>query len=58
MTRFVMTMKEAIDLVFYAFKNGKNGDLFVRKAPSATVDTYLKSFLLLKKITIRTLQKL
>ena len=50
MTRFVMTMNEAIDLVFYAFKYGKNGDLFVRKAPSATVDTYLKSFLLLKKI--------
>lgn len=50
MTRFVMTMDEAIDLVFFAFKNGNNGDLFVRKAPSATVDTYLKSFLLLKKI--------
>ena len=48
MTRFVMTMDEAIDLVFFAFKNGNNGDLFVRKAPSATVDTYLKSFLLLK----------
>ena len=28
MTRFIMTMKEAIDLVFFAFKNGKNGDLF------------------------------
>ena len=50
MTRFIMTMKEAIDLVFFAFKNGKNGDLFVRKAPSATVDTYLKSFLILKNI--------
>ena len=45
-----MTMNEAIELVFYAFKNGKNGDLFVRKAPSATVETYLKAFLLLKKI--------
>lgn len=50
MTRFIMTMKEAIDLVFFAFKNGKNGDLFVRKAPSAKVDTYLKSFLILKNI--------
>ena len=50
MTRFVMTMDEAIDLVFFAFKNGKNGDLFVRKAPSATVNTYLKAFLLLKNI--------
>ena len=50
MTRFVMTMDEAIDLVFFAFKNGENGDLFVRKAPSATVETYLSSFLMLKKI--------
>tara|TARA_Y100000591_G_C21811077_1_gene687940 strand:+ start:525 stop:1550 length:1026 start_codon:yes stop_codon:yes gene_type:complete len=50
MTRFVMTMDEAIDLVFFAFKNGENGDLFVRKAPSATVETYLKSFLMLKKL--------
>ena len=50
MTRFVMTMDEAIDLVFFAFKNGKNGDLFVRKAPAASVDTFFKAFLALKNI--------
>ena len=51
MTRFVMTMDEAIDLVFFAFRYGKNGDLFVRKAPAANVDTFLKSFLMFKNIT-------
>ncbi len=51
MTRFVMTMDEAIDLVFFAFQYGKNGDLFVRKAPAANVDTFLKSFLMFKNIT-------
>ena len=50
MTRFVMTMDEAIDLVFFAFKNGNNGDLFVRKAPAASVETFFKAFLRLKKI--------
>ena len=51
MTRFVMTMDEAIDLVFFAFNYGKNGDLFVRKAPAAKVDTFLKSFLMFKNIS-------
>jgi len=39
MTRFMMTLDDAVDLVLYAFKNGKNGDLFVQKAPAATLDT-------------------
>lgn len=39
MTRFVMTLEEAVDLVLYAFEHGANGDLFVKKAPSATIET-------------------
>lgn len=38
MTRFMMTLDDAVDLVLYAFKHGKNGDLFVQKAPAATLD--------------------
>ncbi len=38
MTRFMMTLEDAVDLVIYAFKNGENGDLFVQKAPAATLD--------------------
>jgi UDP-glucose 4-epimerase len=37
MTRFMMTLEDAVDLVLYAFKNGGNGDIFVQKAPAATV---------------------
>lgn len=37
MTRFVMTLAEAVDLVLYAFEHGQNGDLFVQKAPAATI---------------------
>jgi UDP-N-acetylglucosamine 4,6-dehydratase/5-epimerase len=37
MSRFMMTLDDAIDLVIYAFQNGSNGDLFVQKAPSATL---------------------
>lgn len=39
MTRFMMTLDDAVDLVVYAFTHGKNGDLFVQKAPAATLDT-------------------
>lgn len=38
MTRFMMTLDDAVDLVIYAFQHGKNGDLFVQKAPAATLD--------------------
>ena len=37
MTRFMMTLADAVDLVLYAFENGHNGDLFVQKAPAATL---------------------
>lgn len=50
MTRFMMTLDDAVDLVLYAFEHGKNGDLFVQKAPAATVDVLAKAILeLLKK---------
>lgn len=39
MTRFMMTLDDAVDLVIYAFMHGKNGDLFVQKAPAATLET-------------------
>ena len=39
MTRFMMTLEDAVDLVIYAFKYGEQGDLFVQKAPAATIDT-------------------
>lgn len=39
MTRFMMTLSDAVDLVLYAFEHGNNGDLFVQKAPAATVLT-------------------
>ena len=37
MTRFMMTLADAVDLVLYAFEHGNNGDIFVQKAPAATV---------------------
>lgn len=39
MTRFMMTLDDAVDLVLYAFKNGKPGEIFVQKAPAATIET-------------------
>ena len=39
MTRFMMTLDDAVDLVVYAFTHGHNGDLFVQKAPAATLAT-------------------
>lgn len=43
MTRFMMTLADAVDLVLYAFEHGNNGDLFVQKAPAATVDTLARA---------------
>ena len=39
MTRFMMTLEDAVDLVLYAFEHGNQGDLFVQKAPAATLST-------------------
>lgn len=49
MTRFMMTLDEAVELVLYAFENGRQGDLFVQKAPSATIEVLAKAILELKK---------
>ena len=39
MTRFMMTLDDAVDLVIYAWEHGENGDLFIQKAPAATLET-------------------
>jgi UDP-glucose 4-epimerase len=49
MTRFMMTLDDAVDLVIYAFQNGQNGDLFVQKAPAATLEVLAKAVLELYK---------
>lgn len=45
MTRFMMTLNDAVDLVLHAFNNGENGDIFVQKAPAATIDTLVQALL-------------
>lgn len=45
MTRFMMTLDDAVDLVVYAWQNGANGDLFVQKAPAATLTTLAQALL-------------
>lgn len=45
MTRFMMTLSDAVDLVLYAFEHGNNGDIFVQKAPAATVEVLAKAIL-------------
>lgn len=45
MTRFMMTLADAVDLVLYAFEHGNNGDIFVQKAPAATVEVLAKAVL-------------
>ena len=50
MTRFMMTLDDAVDLVLHAFENGKNGDIFVQKAPAATIQVLVTALLeMLKK---------
>lgn len=39
MTRFIMSLEEAVDLVLFAFENGENGDLLIQKAPACTIQT-------------------
>ena len=43
MTRFIMSLEEAVDLVLFAFENGINGDILVQKAPSCTIETLAKA---------------
>ena len=57
MTRFMMTLEDAVDLVIYAFEHGEQGDLFVQKAPAATIRTLARAIKDLKKsdVPIRTI---
>ncbi len=48
MTRFMMTLEDAVDLVLYAFEHGEQGDLFVQKAPAATIETLAQAIKELK----------
>lgn len=45
MTRFMMTLDDAVELVLYAFEHGRNGDIFVQKAPAATVEVLTRAIL-------------
>ena len=56
MTRFMMSLTDAVDLVLFAFKHGINGDLFVQKAPAATVQTLAHALLRLMRKTNYPLQ--
>ena len=58
MTRFLMTMDDAIDLVMFAFKNGKNGEIFIKKCQSAKITELIKSILSLKKIKQYSVKKI
>ena len=51
MTRFMMTLDDAVDLVLYAFEHGENGDIFVQKAPAATIEVLAKALTELLNIT-------
>jgi UDP-N-acetylglucosamine 4,6-dehydratase/5-epimerase len=58
MTRFMMTLDDAVELVLYAFKHGNNGDMFVQKSPAATVEVLTQAILeLMQKPTheVRTI---
>lgn len=57
MTRFMMTLEDAVDLVLFAFEHGNNGDLFVQKAPAATLEVLAESLTELyhSKVEIKTI---
>jgi UDP-N-acetylglucosamine 4,6-dehydratase len=58
MTRFMMTLDDAVDLVLYAFDHGKPGEVFVQKAPAATIQTLtaaLKGLLKAPELPVRTI---
>ena len=49
MTRFLMTLEDAVDLVLYAFDHGEQGDMFVQKAPACTIDTLAEAVMQIKR---------
>jgi UDP-glucose 4-epimerase len=54
MTRFMMTLDDAVDLVLYAFENGKSGDLFIQKAPAATIQVLAEAVCRYKGVPVDT----
>jgi len=58
MTRFLMTMEDAIDLVMYAFNNGKNGEIYIKKCQSAKITELINSVLSLKKLKKYKIKKI
>jgi len=57
MTRFMMTLEDAVDLVLYAFQHGNNGDMFIQKAPAATIGDLAQALIELYQSTskVRTI---
>ena len=53
MTRFMMSLDDAVDLVWYAFENGRQGDLFVQKSPAATIEVLAKAIIDLTKSNVK-----
>lgn len=53
MTRFMMSLKESVDLVLFALENGQSGDLFVQKAPASTVETLVEALEIMTKRKIK-----
>ena len=51
MTRFMMTLDDAVNLVLHAFETGTNGDIFVQKSPAATIDVLTEAILSIMKKT-------
>jgi UDP-N-acetylglucosamine 4,6-dehydratase len=51
MTRFMMTLDDAVDLVLYAFKHGNPGEIFIQKAPAATIETLAKALTSLMNVS-------
>jgi len=43
MTRFLMTLEDAVDLVLFAFENGQNGDIYVQKSPASSIETLVEA---------------
>lgn len=52
MTRYMMTLDDAVDLVLYAFEHGETGDLFVQKAPAATIQTLAEAVCKYKNVPL------
>ena len=56
MTRFMMTLEDAVDLVLFAFQHGKPGDIFVQKAPSSTIETLAHALTMLMGVPNHTVR--